>query len=71
MSEPCELLRAICALLDGLETGLCAFDELDCTRCWNRTFLRYFPEHEGHVHAGEPYADYLRRFYASRLGSEL
>jgi len=68
MSEHLDILQAMGAALDGLETGLCAFDDLDRTLCWNRTFLRFFPEHEGRVHPGEPYADNLRRFYASRLG---
>lgn len=50
------------AALDGLDTALCAFDDDDRTVCWNRSFLRFFPEHAGHVHAGEPYAENLRRF---------
>ncbi len=70
MGEHLDILRAIGAALDGLETGLCAFDDLDRTLCWNRTFLRFFPEHDGQMHAGEPYADNLRRFYACRLGPD-
>ncbi|CAM5793903.1 PAS-domain containing protein [Rhizobacter fulvus] len=70
MSEPLETLRALGAALDGLDTALCAFDDDDRALCWNRSFLRFFPEHDGHVHAGEPYAANLRRFYASRLSPE-
>ena len=70
MSDHLDILQAIGAALDGLETGLCVFDELDRTLCWNRTFLRFFPEHDGRVHSGEPYAENLRRFYASRLGPD-
>lgn len=61
------LLRAIGAALDGIEIGYCAIDAQDRTVAWNRTFLELFPEHDGHVHAGEPYANNLRRFYAGRL----
>ena len=46
---------------------MCAFDQDDRTLLWNRAFLRFFPEHAGHVHAGEPYRANLRRFYEGRL----
>ena len=46
---------------------MCAFDQHDRTLLWNRAFLRYFPEHAGHVHPGEPYRANLRRFYEGRL----
>ena len=49
---------------------MCAFDDDDRTLGWNRSFLRIFPEHEGHVRVGEPYTDNLRRFYLQRLGKE-
>ncbi|WP_345060679.1 PAS-domain containing protein [Acidovorax lacteus] len=65
-----ELLRSMAAMLDGLDVALCVFDTEDRTLAWNRTFLRLFPEHEGHVHVGEPYADNLRRFYAGRLTAQ-
>jgi diguanylate cyclase (GGDEF)-like protein/PAS domain S-box-containing protein len=61
------LLRAVGAALDGLEVALCVFDQHDRTLAWNNTFLAFFPEHEGHVQVGEPYADNLRRFYQQRL----
>jgi diguanylate cyclase (GGDEF)-like protein len=62
------LLRTIAEALDGLEVALCVFDDEDRTQLWNRSFLRFFPEHGGQVHAGEPYRDNLRRFYGVRLG---
>lgn len=61
---------AFAELLDTLEIAACEFDEGLRTMRWNATFLDFFPEHAGQVHAGEPYADNLRRFYASRLGVE-
>jgi diguanylate cyclase (GGDEF)-like protein/PAS domain S-box-containing protein len=64
------LLYAIGAALDGLEVGFCAFDQSDRTLAWNATFLVLFPEHDGFVRAGEPYAENLRRFYRGRLGPE-
>ncbi len=64
------LLHAIGAALDGLEVGFCAFDHDDRTLAWNHTFLEFFPEHDGHVHVGEPYAQNLRRFYDGRLKGE-
>jgi signal transduction histidine kinase/CheY-like chemotaxis protein len=57
-------------LLDSLNVGVCLFDDDDRTLLWNRTFLRLFPEHDGHVHEGEPYAANLQRFYRLRLGPE-
>ena len=57
-------------MLDGLGVAMCLFDTQDQTVAWNDTFLRYFPEHEGHVFVGEHYRHNLRRFYLSRLGAE-
>lgn len=37
---------------------------------WNEHFLRFFPEHADHIHAGEPYPENLRRFYRVRLPAE-
>ncbi len=59
--------EAIGRMLDALDVGMCLFDAADRTQVWNSTFLRLFPEHEGQVHRGEPYAENLRRFYQSRL----
>ena len=61
------LLHTLGDTLDGLDVALCAFDVDDCTIAWNRTFFKFFPEHEGHVYAGEPYHANLRRFYTGRL----
>lgn len=63
-------VRVMADALDGLAVGLCLFDEQDRCLLWNRTFLRFFPEHEGHVHVGESYRDNLRRFYGVRLASD-
>ena len=57
-------------LLDSLGIALCVFDAEERTVLWNPSFLRFFPEHDGHVHAGESYADNLRRFYLGRLPSD-
>ncbi|MGJ7542116.1 PAS-domain containing protein [Variovorax sp. LT1R16] len=61
------LLRPVAAALDGLGVAVCLFDENDAVLLWNRSFLRFFPEHVGHMQAGEPYAVNLRRFYEGRL----
>jgi diguanylate cyclase (GGDEF)-like protein/PAS domain S-box-containing protein len=60
-------LVVLAELLDSLNVALCLFDADDRQRLWNRSFLRFFPEHEGHIHDGEPYRDNLRRFYQARL----
>lgn len=65
-----EYLTLFSDLLDSLGLGFCAFDDQDRTLVWNRTFLVFFPEHAGHVHAGEPYRSNLERFYAFRLSED-
>lgn len=60
-------IATIGTMLDGLGVALCLFDARDRTMVWNQTFLRFFPEHQDRVHAGEPYAENLRRFYTVRL----
>jgi len=67
VTDPHALLRGIAATLDGLDVAMCAFDPDDRTIAWNRAFLRLFPEHDGHVHVGEPYRANLLRFYTGRL----
>lgn len=57
-------------LADSLGLALCLFDEQDRTVLWNPAFLRFFPEHDGHVYAGEHYSANLRRFYLSRLAPD-
>ena len=64
------LIRALGDTLDGLDVALCAFDDSDCTIAWNRTFFKFFPEHDGYVHEGEPYEANLRRFYNQRLDAQ-
>ncbi|HZY17725.1 MAG TPA: PAS-domain containing protein [Ramlibacter sp.] len=64
-----EQMRLQAQMLDGLDVGMCAFDLHDRTVAWNRTFLRLFPEHDGHVHEGESYRANLRRFYRARLSA--
>lgn len=64
------VLRVIANLLDQIEVAICVFDDQDHTVLWNNTFLSYFPEHAGHVHAGEHYRENLRRFYRLRLSPE-
>jgi PAS domain S-box-containing protein len=54
-------------LLDGIEVGMCAFDENDCVLLWNQTFLRLFPEQNGRIARGDSYPVNLRRFYEARL----
>lgn len=62
--------RRISELLDSLHIGLCLFDHDDHALLWNRSFLHFFPEHQGHITPGEHYSENLRRFYATRLSPE-
>jgi PAS domain-containing protein len=62
--------RAMAAALDRLNVAVCAFDADDRTAVWNDTYLRFFPEHVGYIHEGEPYRANLRRFYQVRLEPE-
>lgn len=57
-------------LLDAVDIALCLFDGEDRTLTWNACFLRFFPEHAGHVFSGEPYRENLRRFYDTRLAPD-
>lgn len=57
----------VAVALDQLEVAACIFDAKDRTLLWNDTFLQFFPEHAGHVYAGEDYRENLRRFYLRRL----
>jgi hypothetical protein len=61
---------AIAATLDRLNVAVCGFDADDRTAFWNDTYLRFFPEHVGFIHQGEPYRANLRRFYRVRLEAE-
>jgi diguanylate cyclase (GGDEF)-like protein len=64
------LLSTIAATLEGLGIGMCVFDGDDRTVLWNRTFIEFFPEHEGQVTVGEPYHENLRRYYRARLDAQ-
>ena len=67
-SDDGEAMSVMADILDSLGIALCLFDSEDRTVLWNRTFLRFFPEHAADIHAGEPYRRNLLRFYALRLG---
>jgi PAS domain-containing protein len=64
------LLATMAATLEGLRIAMCVFDGEDRTLLWNRTFLEFFPEHDGQVFVGEPYRENLRRYYRARLGAQ-
>ncbi|MEH3085984.1 MAG: diguanylate cyclase [Xylophilus ampelinus] len=60
---------AVCAMLDSLGIALCTYDaQLRAVR-WNRTFLKFFPEHAGRIHVGEHYRDNLARFHRGRIAA--
>lgn len=61
------VLAAMGRVLQSLEIAMCLFDDIDRTVLWNDTFLQFFPEHDGHIHVGEPYEDNLLRFHDVRL----
>lgn len=65
-----KLIEVMGETLDGLDVAICLFDDQDRAQYWNRTFLKIFPEHDGHVHVGEPYRENLYRFYSVRLSDE-
>ena len=61
--------RSIARALDTLDLAFCLFDANDLSILWNQTFLRFFPEHRGHIFSGEHYGENLRRFYRARLSA--
>lgn len=61
------LYAPIATLLDAQSVAICIFDVTDRAILWNDTFLRFFPEHAGHISVGEHYSENLRRFYELRL----
>ncbi|CAN7267729.1 diguanylate cyclase domain-containing protein [Bosea sp. LjRoot237] len=65
-----KLSRYLLDSLDALGIGVCEYDEQMRALCWNQTFLQLFPEDEGEIYVGEPYADNLVRFYQRRLSPE-
>ncbi|HEV2552826.1 MAG TPA: diguanylate cyclase [Bosea sp. (in: a-proteobacteria)] len=58
------------ASLDMLGIAACEYDARLEAVSWNSTFLQFFPEDEGEIYVGEPYADNLVRFYRCRLSPE-
>ncbi len=56
--------------LDMLGIAACEYDARLEAVSWNSTFLEFFPEDDGAIYAGEPYADNLVRFYHGRLSPE-
>lgn len=63
-------MRTAADVLESLGIAVCLFGDDDAALMWNRSFIRFFPEHEAHLHVGEPYRDNLRRFYECRLVAE-
>lgn len=63
-------MKTVANVLDSLTIGCCVFDSEDRTVLWNSTMLAFFPEHAGHLHAGETYRANLKRFYEHRLTPE-
>lgn len=53
MTDALESIKVMCSALDGLEIAAYVLDEQDCALHWNRTFLRFFPEHADRLHVGE------------------
>jgi signal transduction histidine kinase len=70
MSNAQMLLEPVVSAMDSLGIAACVFNDDDTTLLWNRTFLQYFPEHDGLIHPGEHYRENLRRFYETRLAGE-
>lgn len=65
-----KLSRYLLDSLDALGIGVCEYDADMRALGWNSTFLQFFPEDEGEIYVGEPYADNLLRFYRRRLPPE-
>jgi diguanylate cyclase (GGDEF)-like protein/PAS domain S-box-containing protein len=67
LGDVIEWFKVVAAALDGLDVAAYVLDTEDRTLLWNRTFMRFFPEHVDKMHVGEHYRDNLRRFYDVRL----
>ncbi|RZJ04171.1 MAG: PAS domain-containing protein, partial [Haliea sp.] len=63
-------LETVVTMLDSLNIGCCIFDRNNRTVRWNQAMLTFFPEHAGHIHAGEHYRENLLRFYSHRLSED-
>lgn len=64
------LSRYLLDSLDAIGIAVCEYDARLEAVSWNSTFLQFFPEDDGAIYAGEPYADNLVRFYGRRLSPE-
>lgn len=64
------LTRYLHDSLDMLGIAACEYDARLEAVSWNSTFLQFFPEDDGAIYVGEPYADNLVRFYRGRLSPE-
>lgn len=67
MHDVLQWFKIVGEVLDGLEIAAYGLDVEDRALYWNRTFMRFFPEHADRMQVGEPYRDNLRRFYECRL----
>ena len=65
-----KFLQPVVEALDSLGIAMCLFDDEDRLVAWNRSVLRFFPEHAADIAIGEPYAANLRRFYLGRLSTD-
>ncbi len=54
-------------LLDQLEIACCVYDADDRVASWNATYITFFPEQQGVIDIGVPYAVTLARFFTSNL----
>ncbi len=58
----------ILAQLDTHGIAACYIDAAERLQLWNQTYLRFFPEHIGIVHAGWSYIDNLRHYFTANHG---
>lgn len=49
--------------LDLARTAACYIDAEERIQSWNRSYERFFPEHEGLLQPGWPYTENLRRYF--------
>ncbi|MEM7255183.1 MAG: PAS-domain containing protein [Pseudomonadota bacterium] len=60
-------VHTLATILEQLGIAACIYDAGDRVVLWNETYLQFFPEQVGTLTKGIPYADTLRRFFASNL----
>lgn len=56
-------LGLIGLVLDGVKTAACYIDPEERIQAWNRSYERFFPEHQGLLRRGWPYIENLRRYF--------